>query len=120
VVIDKILVDEEDLDLAHTQLLMQVGQFTAHDIAMVIDTGGCPEMSCVVTDALVGSCFPFVVPVERNNTMVTMADSSNCAVFTRSHASCPSEVGPGKFVREQIDGRQIDVFRLCWTSSHCT
>jgi thyroid peroxidase len=107
VVIDKILVDEKDLDLAHTQLFMQFGQFVAHDVAQVTDMGEtCPDTSCVVDDQLVGSCFPFVVPVERNNTMVTMADSSNCAVFKRSLGSCfpnASELESGQFVRQQVN-----------------
>jgi hypothetical protein len=90
VVSTKIMVDVDNEDLVHTHMVMQFGQFASHDIVDLSQYLYCPE-TCVVTDETEGSCFPFVVPIENKNIMVTMALSSNCAEFFRSLGACPRQ-----------------------------
>jgi hypothetical protein len=107
VVVNQILVDEDFTDDTHTQLLMQFGQFLAHDIAMLTSDISPCFSSCEVTEELRDICYPIVLPASNVNVMETMGRlSSNCAVFPRSLAVCPSValIGSRDLQRQQING----------------
>lgn len=105
VVINNILIDKDIEDYKHTLLLMQFGQFVAHDIALLNANQTCPD-TCIINEEFEGKCYPFVVPVKPDNVMMTMPRSSNCADFPRSFGACPreDEYTDGMPPRQQLNG----------------
>ena len=111
VVVKSILTDVDIEDKVHSLLLMQFGQFVAHDIALLTAVRSCPS-TCVITDQYEDSCYPFVAPVEHTDIMITMPTSSNCVDFPRYLGVCQQLKGGILAPREQLNARCFNSLRL--------
>lgn len=85
-----ILKDRVKNDTVHSHLLMLWGALFDHDLDFVPENTGCPS-GCKVTDEFEGRCYPFPVPLDDTNVLVTRtdADASPCHGFSRSLPACP-------------------------------
>lgn len=101
-----IVQDQEVNDTAHTHMLMQWGQFLDHDVDAVPEYEHCPK-GCTISAEFEGSCFPFAIPADDDNVMVTRASfaARKCHEFRRSIGACPSSQVPVTEVRprEQLN-----------------
>ena len=89
-----IVEDREVVDQEHTHLLMQWGQFMDHDLDAMpeFEPRYCIE-GCEISSELEGMCYPFQVPADDDQVMVTRtdSDSTRCHGFRRSMGACPEE-----------------------------
>ncbi len=98
-----IVEDREDEDPDHTHILMQWGQFMDHDLDAIPEFEiKCPE-GCEISSKFEGMCYPFQVPADDLEVMVTRTDpkSTGCHPFRRSLPACPEfgKIQP----REQVN-----------------
>lgn len=86
-----IMKDKKINDAAHSQMLMQWGQFIGNDMASIPEFDSCPD-GCDVTEQFEGSCHPIAVPQYDRQVLVTRTETNSigCIGFRRSLGACPS------------------------------